>query len=317
MSPAIANTLSNQRGNTRVRFKNILFATDLTAPSAAAQAYAVLLARMLGAHLFALHAGSGPGLSPRYERALLPDARSDEAQAMNELVDIFHSSKVPFTVVVERDELTAVLDRVVEEHAIDLIILGTRGRKGVSHVLLKSMSESVSRSSTCPVITVGPKAGAGFENSLKTIVYATDFTDESRAALPYAVSLAQEFNARLVITHVAPERLVHDRVHVDGYLMNRLKYVAPQDRYRWCRLEHTVRFGDPARQILETAKEKGADLIVVGLHTSVQYTSHFPERLAYSIVCDAPCPVMSVLPTVREIKLTRAPEAFLARAAAC
>jgi nucleotide-binding universal stress UspA family protein len=311
MNPAIVDMPFEPLSHTRVRFKNILFATDLAAPSAAAQAYAALLARMFGAHLFALHAGSGPGLSPRYEQALMPEARSSETQAINELLDFFHTSKVPFTLLVEPGELTEILDRVVDEHAIDLIILGTRGQKGVTHVLLGSMSESVSRSSTCPVITVGPNAGAGFENSLKTILYTTDFSDESRAALPYAVSLAQEFNARLVVAHVAPERLVRDRVRVEGYLMNRLKDLAPQGRYRWCTLDHVVRFGDPARQILKTAKEEGADLIVIGLHTSVQFTSHFPERLAYSIVCDAPCPVMSLLPSLCEMKLARAPEAFL------
>lgn len=315
MKTAILNPPLEAQNSTRVRFKNILFATDLAAPSAPAQAYALLLARMFGAHLFAVHAKTGSGLSPRYERALAREVRESEASAMTELADFFHESKVPFTLLVEPGELPEVLERAVDEHAIDLIVMGTRGRKGVSHLLLGSMAENVTRSSACPVITVGPQARAGFENSLKTILYTTDFSDESRAALPYAVSLAQEFNARLVVTHVAPERLAHDRVHVERYLMNRLKDLAPHSRYRWCAIDHVVTFGDPARQILKTAKEEAADLIVLGLHTSIQFTSHFPERLAYSIVCDAPCPVMSLLPTLREVKMARAPAAFLAIAA--
>ena len=315
MNPVTLTLPRNAGYESRVRFKNILFATDLAAPSAPAQAYALLLTRMFGAHLFALHAETGPGLSPRYEQALTPGAAQSDACAVAELDDFFRTSKVPFTLMVEPGELREVLDRVVDERDIDLIILGTRGRKGLSHLLLGSMAENVSRSSTCPVITVGPQTRAGFENSIKTILYATDFSDESRAALPYAVSLAQEFNARLVVTHVAPERLVHDRVHVEGYLMNRLKGLVPQSHYRWCAIEHVVNFGDPARQILKTAREEAADLLVLGLHTSVQFTSHFPERLAYSIVCDAPCPVMSLLPTLREMKMARAPAAFLAMAA--
>jgi nucleotide-binding universal stress UspA family protein len=315
MNPVILAPPVKAPDSSRVRFKNILFATDLAAPSAPAQAYAVLLARMFGSHLFAFHVETGPGLSPRYEKTLTRAVRKSETPAIAGLAEFFHISKVPFTLLVEPGKLTEVLNRVVNERSIDLVILGTRGRKGLSHLLLGSMSENVSRSSTCPVIRVGPQTNAGFENSLKTILYATDFSDESRAALPYAISLAQEFNARLVVTHVAPERLVHDRVHVEGYLMNRLKDLAPQGRYRWCTLDHIVSFGDPAQQILKTAKEKNADLIVLGLHTSVQFTSHFPERLAYSIVCDAPCPVMSVLPTLREMKLARAPAAFLAMAA--
>jgi len=174
-----------------------------------------------------------------------------------------------------------------------------------------SMAESVSRSSACPVITVGPRAGAGFERTLKTMVYATDFSQESRSALPYAISLAQEFHAELLVLHVAPEHMVHDRMQAEGYLMNRIKVVAPQSRFPWCTLRHRVEFGDPARRILAVAKDQNADLIVLGLHSSVQFTSHFPERLSYSIVCEASCPVMSVLPAARETKLAKLTADFL------
>jgi nucleotide-binding universal stress UspA family protein len=311
------------RRTPRVRFKNILFATDLASASAPAQTYALLLARMFGSHLFALHVETGPGLAPRYEQVLravshkgqtFVDNEPVEKEKIAELEDFFGSSGVPFTLLVEPGEVREVLDRVVDEHAIDLIILGSHGRKGLSHLLLGSMAENVSRSSTCPVITVGPRARSGFETSLKRIVYATDFSDESRMALPFAVSLAQEFHAELLVTHVAPERMSHDRAQVENYLMNRLKNIAPQSRFPWCTVNHSVTFGDPARGILDTAKDHNADLIVLGLHYSVQFTSHFPERLAYSIVCDASCPVMSVLPSTREVKLAKLPADFLAAA---
>jgi nucleotide-binding universal stress UspA family protein len=301
----------------QIRFKNVLFATDLARTSVPAQAYAALLARMWGSHLFALHVEAGSGLSPRYEQAFQAICKKGkgkellEAEKIAELEDFFRSSAVPFTMLIEYGEVREVLDRVVEEQAIDLVILGSHGRKGISHLLLGSIAENVSRTTTCPVITVGPQARSGFENSLKTIVYATDFSEESRLALHYAASLAQEFNAELLVTHVAPQQMAHDRAHVETYLLNRLKLVAPQSRFPWCTVNHLVAFGDPARQILNVAAERNADLIVLGLHRSVEFTSHFPERLSYSIVCDAPCPVMSILPAAREIKLAMLPGEFL------
>jgi len=311
MNPVAISLPSNVGKSPRVRFKNILFATDLAASSASAQAYALLLAQMFGSHLFVLYVQTGPGLSPRYQGAWASRSLKTEASAIAELEDLFRTSQVPFTLLVEPGEVPEVLNRVVEENRIDLVILGTHGRKGVSHALLGSLAENVSRSSTCPVITVGPRARSGFENSLRTIVYATDFSEESRLALPYAVSLAQEFHAELVILHVAPEHMLGDRLQVEGYLMNRLKAVAPQSRFPWCTLKHVVRFGQPGRQILKAAEDESADLVVLGLHSSVQFTSHFPERLSYSIVCDAPCPVMSVLPSIREMKLAKVPSEFL------
>jgi nucleotide-binding universal stress UspA family protein len=311
MNPVTLSPPSSVGQASRVRFKNILFATDLAASSISAQAYALLLAQMFGSHLFVLYVHTGPGLSPRYQQAWTSGAKG-EARAIAQLEDFFRASQVPFTLLVEQGEVPEVLDRVAGENAIDLIILGTHGRKGFSHVFFGSMAENVSRSSTSPVITVGPRARTGFENSLRTIIYGTDFTEESRLALPYAVSLAQEFHAELVIMHVAPEHMLSNRLHVEGYLMNRLKTLAPQSRFPWCNLKHIVEFGQPVRQILEAANDWNADLIVLGLHNSVQFTSHFPERLSYSIVCDAPCPVMSVLPSVREIKVARVTREFLA-----
>jgi len=302
---------SNAEPASRVRFKNILFATDLTATSASAQAYALLLAQMFGSHLFVLYAQTGPGLAPRYETAWMSPDHKREGIAIAELENFFRASHVPFTLLVEPGEVPEVLQRIVDENQIDLVIVGTHGRKGFLHVLFGSMAESVSRSFTCPVITVGPRACAGFEHRLRTIVYATDFSEESRLALPYAISLAQEFHGELLVLHVAPDHMVHDRVQAEAYLMNRIKGLAPQSRFPWCTLRHLVEFGDPARRILAVAKDQNADLIVLGLHRSVQFASHFPDRLSYSIVCDASCPVMSVLPAGREIKLANLTSDFL------
>jgi nucleotide-binding universal stress UspA family protein len=60
-------------------------------------------------------------------------------------------------------------------------------------------------------------------------------------------------------------------------------------------------------EIVDAAKERKADLIVLGLHGSVRFTSHLPERLSYRVLCDAPCPVMSVLPGTADLKLAELP----------
>lgn len=317
MKPATLPTIP--RPSPRVRFKNILVATDLGAASTQAQAYAVLLARTLGSHLYVLHAETGPGLSPRYKgvsRTLSEETGKLGDREIQELEKFFRASGAPYTVLLERGEFQDALSRVVEEHPIDLIILGSYGRQGISYLFMGSTAENVTRSSTCPVITVGPQAFSGFENLFNTIVFATDFSEESKLALPYATSLAQEFHANLIVLHVAPkvERLVRDRAHVENYLVNQLKNLVPQSRFPWCSVSHVVTFGDPAQEIPEAARDRKADLIVLGLQGAVRFTSHLPERLSYRVLCEAPCPVMSVLPGARELKLARMPVEFLSMA---
>ncbi len=320
MNPAMttATLPADLRQRSRIRFKSILFATDLGTASAPAQAYALQLARMFGAHLFVLHVEADPGLSPRYKEALLGSEKAGKTRDLQiaEFEELLRLSGVSFTVLIEHGEINEVLHQVVNERGIDLIVLGSHGRKGLSHLLQGSMAENVGRSSSRPVITVGPRAQTGFETSMKTIIYATDFSDESKLALPYAASLAQEFHAHLAILHVAPktERLVRDHIHVEMYLMNRLKCVAPQSQLPWCTASYEIAFGDPANEILKMARERSGSLIVLGLHRSVEFTSHFPERLSYNVIREAPCPVLSVLPSSRELKLAKLPAAFLAMA---
>src|SRR5215468_10920443 len=98
----------------RVRFKNILFATDLTASSASAQAYALLLAQMFGSHLFVMYVQTGPGLTPRYEKTLTSRDHKEESLAISELENFFRASQVPFTLLVEPGEVPEVLQRVVD-----------------------------------------------------------------------------------------------------------------------------------------------------------------------------------------------------------
>src|SRR5215472_11816025 len=125
MSPIALTPPPQLKSAPRVRFKNLMFATDLAATSEPAQAYALLLARMFGSHLFALHVETGPGLSPRYEQAwrtLSQRGKNFEdiercEQKIAELEDFFGSAAAPFTLLFEHGEVPEVLNRVVEEHA--------------------------------------------------------------------------------------------------------------------------------------------------------------------------------------------------------
>ncbi len=283
----------------RIRFKNILFATDLSEASTEAQTYALLLAQMFGAHLFVLHVQPSTELLLERQQASLESAEKKTAESgVNRLEEFFRSSGVPVTLMVQRGDFHSALNKVAEEQFIDLIILGSHGRQGVSYLLQGSVAENVIRSCACPVMTLGPHAQGVSGNSNKTIIYITDFSKESKLALPYATSLAQEFHADLVVCHVAPkaERLARDCDRIETYLLNRLKKLVPQSRFPWCKVSYSVTFGDSSREILDIAVAQKGNLIVLGVHNAVQFTSHLPERLSYKILCEATCPVLSILP---------------------
>lgn len=72
-------------------------------------------------------------------------------------------------------------------------------------VLLGSVAEKIFRQATCPVLTVGPAVSSKTTHAaaaeLNRILYATDFSLESLAAARYAVYLAKEHRAELILMH--------------------------------------------------------------------------------------------------------------------
>lgn len=134
-------------------FRTILFATDFSGPSRAAQQYAVQLADKLGATLHAFHAVSedvfvpAPDLAQRWWQAETERARKQLAADLG-------TAKV-VQEVRQGNAIQEILKYADDQH-VDLIVIGTHGRTGLSRMLLGSVAEKVVRLSKCPVLTVPP-----------------------------------------------------------------------------------------------------------------------------------------------------------------
>jgi universal stress protein A len=142
--------------------KNILVATDFSACSQVALTYARALARQFGATLHVLHAIERPfsdgtngigavGLTGELQTAL-EDA---ERARLDEVISADDRRTLHATAVLRRLDTPAhaIVDYAQSQH-IDLVVIGTRGRHGLAHVVLGSVAERVVRTAACPVLTV-------------------------------------------------------------------------------------------------------------------------------------------------------------------
>ena len=197
--------------------------------------------------------------------------------------------------VLERGDLWNVLEDVVQRHSIDLIVLGTRGKHGLKKLVLGSRAEQIFRQAACPVLTIGPRVRASEDVAFKCILFATDFSAGSLRALPYALSLAEENQAKLILLHVIPLVPLQHQESVAASAQDRLEELIQPEAKDWCHPECVVRFEFPAEGILTLAESQGADLIVMGVHKGVPTASaHLPWAIAYEVVCHAHCPVLTV-----------------------
>jgi nucleotide-binding universal stress UspA family protein len=292
----------------RVRFQKILFATDFSEASRGAQAYAVALARLFEARLFAIHVENPSELMPFPDAAtpyFMEKAEAAREENMRTLQDSLKHSGVPFATLLESGNVQEKLIETIQNYAIDLVVLGTHGRQALPRMILGSTAEGVFRAATCPVLTVGPHAKpSDFPKPIRHVIYATDFSDDSREAVPYAVSVAQEFQAHLTVLHVAPEMGdgSADAERVESYLKEKLHNLVPETECEWSSVDYVVEHGDPVERVLETADSRDADLIVMGVHNVVGFLSYLPGRTAYQIVCQAACPAMTIKPRQKSAK---------------
>ncbi len=291
--------------STRLALKNILFATDFSACADAALPYAAALARHFGSKIWLAHVLQE---EPRLGIPLdsLPDVYDDaHNRAEREMSRVMRSDLlkgIPTESVMRRGAAAEVLDRVMESQKADLLVIGTHGRTGLRMLVLGSVAEAVLRRARIPVLIVGPAAAArppeGGE--IKKIVYATDFGGDSLAALPFALSLAQEDQAHLTLLH-AVERSTADYAgdieRVAVYLRDNLKGLLPPDADLWCEPELVVEIGAPAEAIVHVACYQHADLIVMGAKPAgspAAVATHSPWHTVHSVIAHAPCPVLTV-----------------------
>jgi len=220
-----------------------------------------------------------------------------EAKQIHEMLET-----VPHEVTITEGDLWPTLSEIVDKQKTDLIVMGTHGRTGVSRALLGSAAEEIFRKASCPVLTVGPHVLHNAERRLtmKEILFATDFSPESLAALPFAVSMAQEHQSNLTLLNVTGKTEVGELVHAGQYAestLRRLQSLVPPGAELWCEPKCRIEQGPESEKIMQVAIALGADLIVLGVHKpqgGLGATTHLLRSIAHDVVTKAECPVLTV-----------------------
>jgi nucleotide-binding universal stress UspA family protein len=198
---------------------------------------------------------------------------------------------------------------IIVENEVDLIVVGTHGRTGLGKLLLGSVAENILRHAPCPVLTIGPKVSgraklpepsardvAPPELDVRQILFATNFAKNAALAAGDAVSLAQEFRARLTLIHVIEDyaRLGSNPAPIEDNL-NRLRELIPRNAQLQYIPETLIDFGNAPERILKAAAEREADMIILGAHSSSEVGgTHLPWSAAHHVIAQAHCPVLTI-----------------------
>jgi len=282
----------------RISLKNILFPTDFSPASSAALPFALTLARIYGSTLLLTHV-----IPPEPHRQVVTDHIPEEDDrvwhdARHHLAEFIADrplADIPCKRLLDRGDLDDVIPAMIREHGVDLVVLGTHGRRGVSKLVLGSAAEKIYRSASCPVLTVGPKAHSE-SWALRRILCPVDVAGDPEPALHYALSLAEENQAEFIAMEAVPMVPWQHRDSVAQQRRIQMESLIPEQARDWCTPQFLVRWEHPAEAILMAAAERQADLIVMGVRKAraAGLSAHLPWPVASEVVSRALCPVLTV-----------------------
>lgn len=109
-----------------------------------------------------------------------------------------------FSSLVESGSLTMNIEALVNEHAIDLVVMGTKGATGLAAAIIGSNTADVIQAATCPVLAV-PES-ADLEAMPKRILFASDNKGLSDSSIIEPLMfLAKKFSGHIHIMNVLDE----------------------------------------------------------------------------------------------------------------
>jgi len=139
---------------------------------------------------------------------------------------------------------------------VDMIIMGTHGRKGMKRLIMGSVAVKVIGHAPCNVLVL--PLNAKFE--CKNILIGTDGSQYSKAAASEAIGIAKRCGSRLFVISVAPS----DVAMISA--QDNVKKVVDKAEMEGIETASIVTKGEPYEAVVEAAKQKKADLIVMGSH---------------------------------------------------
>ncbi len=304
---------------------DILVARDFSSVSDRALRHGLDLAARTGATLHVLHAEVLHDLEGRSRDRPSPTEglaalRQELASGGGLSADALDSVRVEEVIRRDVSPAPALLNYAAEQD-VDLIAMGTHGRRGASRVLLGSVAEEVVRRADRSVLTVRgaeaeqmPPAG-----QISRILVPVDFSDYSQEALRTAEACAQVYEAEVHVLHVVEENL-HPAFYVGGV---RSIYDVEPDLDEKVRasltefvstvmshsdaVETHVRTGSAPSEIAEFVEAEGMDLVTLSTHGRTGLERFFLGSVAEKVVRHVSCPVLttkafgqSLVPPVEE-----------------
>ena len=289
--------------------RNVLVATDFSPTARAGVDWAIEIARDHGARIRLVHGLLLANRMTDYVPAPPDFTEAIQAAAaarLEEVCDRVRNAGVEVSSDLRLGLPSQAITEAIREEKADLLVIGTRGLTGVSHLLLGSTAERVVQHAACPVLSVHP-GDHEKHRRIRTVLVPTDFSRDAESATAAATRLLGDDieGARILLLnayHLPFEYTAYGTIptavdytrDVEGAALEKLAEIAAALSADGLEVESRAVEGYPPEVIVEEAEAMGADLIAMGTHGRTGLAHLFLGSTAERVVQDARCPVLTV-----------------------
>jgi nucleotide-binding universal stress UspA family protein len=307
------NVAAHRQGSTTTSIQRVLCPVDMSDCSRRALEYAAAIARRWRAELTVLHVHMS--VSPYTVVQDLDGAAAHAADlgTLTLTVQQFverNAGDLPAAVkLVHGSDPQRVIAEEVEAAHVDLLVVGSHGHGDVERFVLGSTSDRIVRRAPCPVLVVPPGATPAHDGRFRRLLCGIDFSPPSLRAFRYALHLAAADDADVTLLHaieMPPElrdRQIAAAFDVDAVragaavaARHRLAGLSPGHDVPRAHITINVRLGPADKEILAEARQRNADLIVLGTHGRNAVDRWLFGSNTDGVLRDAPCPVLTLRP---------------------
>ena len=218
-----------------------------------------------------------PQLVEKEEKEAREHLESVKARALKEGVDceiIAHQGEEPYRYIVEE----------AERNKADMIVMGRRGRTGLKRLMMGSETAKTIGHAPCNVLVVPRAAKLEFKN----ILIATDGSKYSAAAASEAVGIAKRCGSSLIALSVIYSDV--DKKCAEENI-KKIKGLAEKEGVK---VDALIAEGRPFEVVVNTAKNKNADAIVIGSHGRTALARLLMGSVTERVIGTAECAVLVV-----------------------
>ncbi len=267
------------------------------------------------------------GTTGRSIKSFQSQEMNNARELINQQSQSLETPTLPVTPLVSKGIPGGVILSTIDKHDIDLVVLGTHGRKGLQRFLLGSVSEWVLSEAPCSTLIVRPTT-----HSVKSkakglrILFASDGSPDAKAAISLLHLIDFPQSSQLTILHVVKKHFYqtpqlvttirHSPTNMDIIAKALLKerglkgtqllhdIEAKFADKEWKINEHLA-FGSAADEILKCAKRIRADLVVLGSRGMTSMRKLLMGSVSNKVVRHAPCSVLVVRKPSKSERSTR------------